>query len=381
LENLCDWFPVLVLASFAVRFPHDDLARSKLIAVRVIDSIVAIGFLLGLLTYFQSGPGGDSAIALSGLVIVAACIVALRNARPDDRARVGIVFASMMIGGVGYAINMIVFHHTGDFVLFILYANASIVLVPLAVAYSILRHRVFDINFVLNRTIVYALTSALVLVGLAAMEFAAERYLTELTRVEGIALQFMIALGVIIGARILHDRVDKFVDSVLFRARHQQETALRRFATTVQFFTAQAPLIRDTVSALERFGRVQGAAVYLASGRSLDCVESTYARAAEKIDENDLAFVELRAHREALQIHGTQTAFAGERLYPMYLSGRLIGVLSAGQRENGEQMPPDINEAIERVASAVASALTAIETDRIREEKAVLEARISGALS
>jgi hypothetical protein len=166
---------------------------------------------------------------------------------------------------------------------------------------------------------------------------------------------------------------------VLFRARYEQETALRRFATTVQFFTAQTPLVRDTLSALERFGRVQGAALYLARGRSLDCIESTYSGAAPTIDENDLAFVELRAHRERLQIHGTETLFAGDRLYPMYLSGRLIGVISVGHRESGEHMPPDIDDAIERIASAVASALTAIETDRIREEKERLEARLSAA--
>lgn len=56
------------------------------------------------------------------------------------------------------------------------------------------------------------------------------------------------------------------------------------------------------------------------------------------------------------------------------VAGRLAGALATGRRENGEAMPPDIDEA-RRVASAVAVALVAIESDRIREENVALRQR------
>jgi hypothetical protein len=256
-----------------------------------------------------------------------------------DRARVAIVFASIIIGGAGYAGNMIWVQYGGNYVVFVLYAGLSVVIVPLAVTYAIVRHRVFDVAFVLNRTLVYAITSTLVLVALAALEFAAEQYIASLTRVEGIAVEFGIALIIIVSARMVHARVDRAVDNVLFRDRHQQESSLRRFSTTLQFYTEQPPLLRDTVDALVRFGRVQGAAIYLPDGKRVACAASAYPVAAPAIDENDPAYVELRAHHEQLQIHDVSTSFLGDRLYPMFLAGRLVGIVSTGERESGEQMP------------------------------------------
>lgn len=380
LAALCDWFPVLVLAAFAVRFPGDNPSSEHRTAIRIIDGIVIAGFLAAL----SDVPFITNAVyvlftALSAVVVIAASVVALRYAKPADRARVGIVFASVIIGGVGYAANMIWLRNGGNYVFFILYAGLSVIIVPLAVAYAIVRHRVFDIAFVVNRTLVYAITSALVLVALAAMEFAAERYLSSLTRVEGIAVEFGFALVVIVSVRMVHTRVDRIVDNVLFRDRHQQESALRRFATTLPFYTEQAPLLRDTVDCLVRFGRVEGAAVYLPEDKRLASAASSFPVPAPAIDENDPAYVELRAHREQLQIHRLSTSFLGDRLYPMFLSGRLEGVISIGERESGEHMPPDIDDAIARIASALAVSLAAIETDRVRAENVLLHARLADA--
>lgn len=381
LAALCDWFPVLVLAAFAVRFPGGDPVPRHRTAIRIVDSLVIVGFIAALSDeLFMTRTAYVLLTALSAIVVIAACFVALRYAKPSDRARVGIVFASVIIGGVGYAANMIwLRQYGGNFVVFLLYGGLSVIVVPLAVTYAIVRDRVFDVAFVLNRTLVYAITSTVVLLALAAMEFAAEQYLTALTRVEGIAVEFGIALVVIVSARIVHGRVDRLVDNVLFRDRHQQESALRRFATTLQFYTEQAPLLRDTVDVLVRSGRVHGAAIYLPDEKRIESAASSYPLPAPAIDENDPAYVELRAHRAQLQIHGVSTGFLGDRLYPMFLAGRLVGVISTGERESGEEMPPDIDDAIARVAAALAVSLAAIETDRVRAENALLHAKLAGA--
>src|SRR5665213_3523812 len=197
------------------------------------------------------------------------------------------MFIAVMIGGAGYAINMIVYQFTHDYTPFYFYTTLSVITVPTAVAYAILRHRIFDVSFALNRTLVYGVTSAFVLLVFAALEFVAERYLTDLTRVEGIAVEFAIALALIVSVRLVHGRVDRLVDNVLFRARHEQESALRRYATTVQFYTAQKPLVRDTLDALVRFGRVRGASAYIVSGAGLACVGSSPSTTPPDVDEND----------------------------------------------------------------------------------------------
>lgn len=367
-------FPALVLAAFAIRLPGAESLPEKRRVVYVIDGIVALGFVIAPFT--TSNTAVTVYGTASAIVVVVASILALRYARPADRARVAIVFAAVMIGGVGYAFSLIGLTFAGATLFFFWFTNLTVVVVPIALAYAILRHRVFDVVFVLNRTIVYVLTSAFLIVLLAALEFGAERYIDTMTRAEGVALQFLIALAVTVSAGFAHKRIDQAVDRVLFRTRHQQEEALRKFATTAQFYTAEDPLIRDAVDALTRFGRVEGAAVYLAMTSDMRCMASAFSDAAAVVDENDPAYVALRAHRDELDTHDVQTAFPGERLYPMVLAGRLAGALATGRRENGEAMPPDIDEAIRRVASAVAIALAAIESDRVREENATLRQRL-----
>lgn len=375
---LCDWFPVMALASFAIRLPGSVPSNSQRTAIRIVDAIVIVSFCaaLGLVA---AGSYGDSYIVcttFSAIVVLLASVAALMFARPVDRGRAGIVFAGVMIGGVGYAVDMIWVLFGEPEWLFVVYANISVVVVSGSLAYAILRHRVFDVAFVLNRTIVFALTSALVLVVFAALEFMVERFLSDVTHVEGIILQFVVALCVIVSVRLLHRRVDLLVDNVLFRSRHEQETALRRFASTLQFYTEEAPLLRDTLDVLLRYGRVEGAAIYVAQEMGLKQVQSSFPVATREIEHNDMAYVELRAHHEPLHVHTMPTALPGDRLYPMIRAGRIVGVIATGERESGEEMPPDIDDAIIRIAHAAAIALGAIESDQIRLELTTLRTRL-----
>jgi hypothetical protein len=378
LSDLAGWFPILALASFAVRLPGGEPVPAKRVAIGIVDAIVLAGFVAGLL------PGGlpdalyDACIGFCALVVIAACMISLHYAKPSDRGRVAIVFAGIMVGGIGYAGNSIGIHHGEPLLWFDLYTTLSILIVPLSLAYAILRHRVFDVAFVLNRTIVYTITSSVVLLLFAALEFTTERLLSSLTQIEGIAVQFGIAMLVIVSVRLVHRRVDTLVDGVLFRSRHEQETALRRFSTTAQFYTQETALLRDTVDALGRYGRVQGAAVYVAGrGAGLQLAQSSFSVAVPNVDENDTAYVELRAHHEVLSAHAVSTALPGDRLYPMVLAGRIVGIVATGQRESGEQVPPDVDGAIRSIVGAVAIALAAIESDRIRQENAMLQARLA----
>lgn len=375
LRTLCGVFPVALLASFAIRLGTDNTPRRRTIT-RVVDGIVLLAFFVDGFVYTRNLYIPE--VVIFAALLLVSSVISLALAKPGERNRVGIVFAAIMIGGVGYAIAMLLWDlRAFDFSVFIVYVVLSVVIIPLALAYAILRHHVFDVTFVLNRTIVYAVTSAVLLIVFAALEFAAERYLTNLTHIASAIVEFLIALAVIVSARLVHSRVDRFVDSVLFRARHEQELALRRFATTVQFYTKQQPLVHDAVEILVRHGSVSGAAVYLTGGGPLQCAASSFSDAPKEIDENDLAYVELRAHRQTLDLHRVTTSLPGIRLYPMTLSGRLVGAVVIGERHGGEQTPPDIEEAIARVAESIAISIAAIETDAIRYENALLQQRLS----
>ncbi len=377
LRDLCNIFPVLVLASFAIRLPGTAPSPQRRRAIRVVDAIVVAGFFLDVVAE-RWLLGYTLMCGLWAFVLLCASVLSLRLAKPEDRARVGIVFAAIMIGGVGYAITMIAFSLAKiPFTVFLIYTTLSIDLIPIAVTYAVLKHRVFDIEFVLNRTVVLGLTSAILLLMFAALEFFTERYLLTLTRVESTVVDFAIALAVIVSARVVHARVDRAVDSILFRTRHAQELALVRFATTAQFYTSIEPLIRDTTDIVNQDALVDGSAVYLALDGTLTNAGSSWLSAPATIEENDIACADMRAHQEPLDLHHLTTAFPGLRAYPMILAGRLVGVLCIGSRVGGEAIPPDIDRAVARIAEAISIAVSAIETDAIRMENASLQRRLS----
>lgn len=116
--------------------------------------------------------------------------------------------------------------------------------------------------------------------------------------------------------------------------------------------------------------------MYLAEETGLKQVQSSFPVAAPEIEHNDMAYVELRAHHEPLHVHRMPTAIPGDRLYPMIRAGRIVGVVATGERESGEEMPPDIDDAIVRIAHAAATSLGAIESDQIRSELTALRVRL-----
>lgn len=377
LSVLCDVFPLLLLASVAIRVPGDLPTPPKRKAIRAIDVAVLIGFALECLPQ-QSQPIRFVYIGLSMLCVLLASYLSLRYARPEDRARVGIVFAGIVIAGAGYAVAMLLLTIGGRLPRFFFdIVNVSLCLIPLSMTYAIVRHRVFDVVFVLNRTLVYGITSALLLLTFAAFEFGTERYLTQLTHAESVVVQFAIALIVVVCAGTVHRRVDRLVDGVLFRSRHEQESALLRFATTAQFYTAEGPLIRDTIEAMVRYACVREVAMYLVRDGRIESIATTFSKTRPVLDENDPSLVEMRAHREPLDIEGKVTEVPGVRAYPLVLAGRLFAVLATGGRDGGERIPPDIDGAIQRICASVASALAAIETDRIRREYSALARRLA----
>lgn len=371
-------FPTLALASFAVRFPHVDIPAEKRLAVRIVDILVLSGLVLevvrqsGVFVFPQWYQIAYSAIAVGA--VLGASIVSLIVAHRHEIGRVAIVFAAVMIGGVGYGVAVLVGNFTGFTPLISAIITGLVVIVPVATMYAILRHRVVDIGFFLNRTIVYVVTSAFVLLLLGAAEFVAERTLSSLTHAESLAVEFAVAMFVVIMARFVHAWIDRVVDRAIFSARYRQVQSLQEFATTAPFYTAQAPLVRDTINEMTQHARVEGAAFYLVEGDVLQPVASTFHAPSMPVEANDKGFVTLRAHRSEVDIAKMNTEILGVRLYPMVLGGRVFGAVSVGERVSHEAMPPDVGDAIARVAAAVTIGLASIENERIRADYAQIKA-------
>jgi hypothetical protein len=226
-------------------------------------------------------------------------------------------------------------------------ANLTIFLLPLGLTYSVLNRRLLDIGYALNRATVFTILSLIIVGAFMLAEWLMGSWLAAQSHVTNIVISALLVVVLGFSSRAIHQRVDRFVDLVFFRKRHEDETAIRDFAREAAFVTDPASLLTSAAATLERHADAASVAFALDDGRGR--YGSTGA--------DDPAIVALQTRHRAVDLHGMGSAFRGEFAYPMAIGGRLVGVLVLGPKRSGEPYAPDESHAIAGLATAVGGAL------------------------
>ncbi|HEY5425815.1 MAG TPA: GAF domain-containing protein [Candidatus Tumulicola sp.] len=254
-----------------------------------------------------------------------------------------------------------------DQVLFLYFAFAfSAVLLALAVAYGVIRHRVIDVNFIVGRTLVYT-----VLTVFAVSIFTLIEYLFgKLLERGGLATVLEIVAAVIIGLSLnaLHGRLDKFIDVVLFRRRHAAEARLERAAATLPHATSRdlvdEMLVAEPTDALD----LASAAVFVFDESRERYVRSAAegwrAHDAAELAADDHLVVRLRAEREPVDISDLRwpradlPAGTQQPLYavPIAIGNRVEAIALYGGHSGGEDLDPDERRSLRGLAGGAALA-------------------------
>ncbi len=312
-------------------------------------AIGIIGLWLGTLdlhAWFASHPLPQLIAVVGPAAMALLCaVLAVRASSGAERSRVAWATGSLAVLYL-FGIATIQSYLTANVIAYYWILNAAWFIAPLGLMYALLSRRLLDVGFVLNRAAVFTGVSLLVVGAFTLVEWALGGWLHTAGRVANIAVSAAIALGLGLSLHQIHARVDRFVDNVFFRRRHEDEHALRRFAQEVAFITdagivlerAKETLLQHTGASLADFSIYDG---------------TRYG----SVDENDAALVALRASHEALELHLVKTKLSGEFAYPMLARGRLVGVLVLGAKINGETYAPDESAAVAQVAHGVGVAL------------------------
>ncbi len=235
-------------------------------------------------------------------------------------------------------------------------------MLPIAMAgflYAVLRHRVVDVSVVLNRALVYAATTSLVLGLLALFESLIER--SALGRGASLALEFVVPLALGAALSTVHRRIDAMVERFFFRRQYRTEAALRRFAEDCAFITHPEHLFELTVAEIVRHAGAPRVALYERTADGYVRVRQHGEPAVPaQVAVDDLAFVRLRARNAALDLSDARSALGDEGYaFPLMLRGNLLGALVVGQRP-GEHYAADERELLFHVAHEVGTALFAL---------------------
>ena len=142
--------------------------------------------------------------------------------------------------------------------------------IPFGLANVILRHRVIDVGFVINRAVVYSAVSIIIVGIIVIVETLTSRFVEQHSRAGSMAVQLAVALVLGFSIRFINARVERAVDRVLFRQRHLDEAAIAAFALDAQYVTDAGVVLERCVAMAMRHGHATEAGVWLrgASGRT-----------------------------------------------------------------------------------------------------------------
>jgi hypothetical protein len=374
-----------LVAIFALRFPNDKLEGWRRTANRV-----AIGFafalpLAWLYTFvriaFLSVPSESlvrflvQVTSIVYLFAAAVFLVTLSQSHGDQRQRLRwiLVFPAVLI------MHVIAIELADSLPQW--FADGLIALgacVPIAVAYAVVRRRVFDIEFAISRALVYAAITTLVAGSFLLLDWFMSKQFAE-TRFT-LTAEIILALAIGSWLNMLHRNVDRFVDSTLFRQRHLAEQRLAKAAAAV--LRAESPevvdrfLIHEPVRALD----LTSAAIFHRDAAGTHFVREmalgwSRAEARELTSQYPLV-LHLLAEGEPVRLADVvwpseeSATHVGDAVLamPVLLRDELVAIVLYGPHRNGADIDPDEIRGVTLLVERAGAAYDHIEARTLRAQ-------------
>lgn len=346
-----------LLATYAVLYPVKHAVVQRALAYAAYGAGLITAFLdaAGSLAVWFGAHSPQSVtdrLAAAGyaatfLLAFSCAIVTACEARDEQRTRivwVAVSFTPMYILGFLYLAVFAFGHYSEELHNAV---DVGYVIATIGLWCALLNRRALDLGFIINRAAVFTGVSVLLLGTFVLVEWLLAEWLQGMNRSANIIISALVALALGLSIRFVHNLVDRVVDRIFFRKRHEDENAIRRFAQEAPYVTDAALLRERTIATLQRHTDASSVKLFCDDG------DGTYGG----VSENDPAIVRLRATRQIVELHDTESALGSELAFPMVARGRLIGIIALGPRRSGEAYAPDESNAIAQLAHSVAGAL------------------------
>lgn len=215
------------------------------------------------------------------------------------------------------------------------------VLAPVAVAYTVLRHRLFDIRLVFSRALLYGLVTSVIIGILALVDWAFGRWLAE----SRFALVGELALALLLGVGItlVHRRIEQSLNRIIFRAQVLALEAIRRFGHEVDLISDPQRLLGQTYEALHTRLECEYVGVYTAEGSSFALSAPAASPLPAILPNDDFAVLRMRRWGEPFECDEPHHALRAALFVPMTARTQLVGFLVCGpKRDRTHYLPEEI---------------------------------------
>ena len=380
LSTFLSNFAVLPILPFVIRYPSDEVSARFRLADRLIWSVIALAFLGYAYDWYHVWSTGspspfadllESWLPLGAFIAAAAIIVTkFKTVPPTIRQRFGFLVVGLIVSFIAYAVYFI----PGVPIAVAQIAGYGVVLTPLCVAYGLMRSRVLDVNFVVNRAIVYSLLSLLVIAFVSLLDWSLSRLVSEQKFATGIELLVTIGVGFLLDR--INRATESFVELTLFRRRRIAEDYLRRAAAALPYATEEKA-ISDGLTQVPADGlELVAAALYRRSleGERFEGIATSRdtSVAPPGFERNHLLVRMMQASERSVWLDELRTHLDPDNaaIYviaiPVTVRHELVAFALYGSHRNGAQIDPEEVRLLEELSREAARAYDHVEAVRIR---------------
>jgi two-component system, NtrC family, sensor kinase len=254
-------------------------------------------------------------------------------------------------------------------------AVLPLILIPLSFGYSVIRYRLMDVELVVRRVFVYALTTLAIAISIGTVVYLGGIYALgsdsgstgELTLRAAIAIAAM-AIIVVIAAPVknfLQERTDR----LFYGERYDMRNGLLDFGRTLSATTALEPLLDALVSRLQQVMNVERVAIFIedaqassgyrvarAAGLSTQMIVPQDFREMIRVRSAETGVV----RTDDLDLVPETTGFVRRSLHyyvPCVVRGRMVAVIGLGRSADGALLSSEDVEILRTVSGYVAVAI------------------------
>ena len=358
--------------SFTTSFPDllpDALTRRY---ARILYAAASVLGVLFFVTYAGfTGPSRYTVFQIYEAVLIATllgliALILFQNTRDStQRARRRWLLAGSLagIGGIVLDVGLRLLHVPGfRGSLFDVLLALSPVTLPVSVAYAVLKQRVIDVRFAINRALVFgAFTSILVIV------FSFAEFLITKLEAGRLAEHLELIAAIVVGFtfNLAHHRIEGYFERIFFRAQHEAAARLRRVASAI-------PHAEDATTAT----------VYRrdADGDFLRVAGIGWEGAPETVSFADPLIAFLASESGPLDLDprnwpalaNVPDADRPLVAVPIALRNVVMGFACYGSQKSGEAFDPEERRLLAELASAAAAAYVHLTAESLRREVTML---------
>lgn len=253
-------------------------------------------------------------------------------------------------------------------------SDTGIAITLLILTYAILRHRVIDVGFVINRALVFAAFTGLLLVSFGIVEWLVDHFVRFENRESSALLDGIIALALFLTFHRVRHWIETLVERVFFRSWHLREAALDRFLETAPHFSEPEALTRALLNAVDTYAHCRGSGIYHRddTGR-YRLEESTLDTLPRELGADAEVVVEMKTFRRPVHLGGGLALASATFALPMVRRSELVGLLAVGAKIEREVYRPDEIENLARAARQVGFDLYALRLEHLEQRRRELE--------